>query len=165
MKHGTVQIIGLGDTIRALRQIDRDAAQQLNRDLKGIAGRVASEANAAGARVPSNMPLANDRREGYPQYGVERGKQRSGASFGFLVKGTNYNAALAEFAGSVTPRGFTPQGAALIRALNRKLGEPGRLGWAAFDRLRPALEADISAACAKAEGRCQAKHDRARDVR
>jgi hypothetical protein len=165
MTQPAVQIVGLGDTIRALRRIEPDAARQLDRELTGFAAVIAAEATATGARVPSNMPKALDRRAGLPEYMVAKSRRKLGATFGFGVVGMNYNAALAEFAGVTTPGGFTPQGAALIRNLDARFGEPGRIGWAAFDRRQAAMEAEIFAAVARAEGRTQRELDAASDRR
>jgi hypothetical protein len=148
-----------------MRSIEPATARELNAKLKGFAGSVAYAATRSGHNVPSNMPKGSERRSGYPEYGVRRGKMRSAAAFGFLVTGENYNAALAEFAGASGAYVKTTQGAALIRNLERRFGETGRLGWAAFDAMRPELEAAIQHAIDKAEGRTQREVDAANDRR
>ena len=162
---GYVEIRGLGDTIKALKKVDRKAAKELDRELTGMAAVIAAEATATGTRVPSNMPRALGSRAGLPEYAVGKGRRQLGASFSFGVLGLNYNAALGEFAGATTPGGFSSQGAALIRNLDARFGEPGRIGWAAFDARRDDMEAEMLAAVARAEGRIQREMDDADDRR
>lgn len=46
LSESTVQVVGLRETTRALKQVAPEAEKELRTDLKGIAGRVAREAEA-----------------------------------------------------------------------------------------------------------------------
>lgn len=151
-----VEVIGLKDTLAALKDLDKQAAKELQRDLRSMAGEIMAGAYALAGRAPSGIRDA--------KYGITIGRPRGvrNATYGVRVFARSRDAAIAEFAGK--PGIVTkPQGAALIRNLDAAIGAPGRMLWATWDAKKGELQPRMAARVAVAEAHTQRLIDQARD--
>jgi hypothetical protein len=143
-----LQIDGVTNTIRALRNLAPDLSRRLRASLRGAGNRIASFADASLARVsPDDAPGAYKTR-----MRIKHGE------FQVSVYAATKNAAIFEFAGKANPGGVTPQGAAMISWLNG-YASPGRFLWDAWDQMGGSVQAEMLADIQAAEAELQVRLD------
>jgi len=130
-----------------LSQFDPQLRRELNKRLRKAADVVRAEASAT-VRSRATTHSRSSRRTASSYRVQVRAK-------GIRVIGSTPGAAILEFAGKASGEGRTARGRTLIRTLNERYGQPGRVLWAAFDRHKEQVEADVREAVAWAEEQIQ----------
>lgn len=150
-----IQIVGVKETIAALRAFEPDLAKAMNKQIRQILTQVRSAAQAkysAGRwtiRVNQSKILGQISAAGGSVspagWGASPGGVRAGI-FEFL--GTNYS-------------GRRPQVLGAIASLNARYGTPGRFLWSAWDQVGKDVLSQIARVVAAAEQELQARLDAA----
>jgi len=140
-----IRVEGLDSTLAALRAFQPDVLKAMNERIRAALTRVMRRADSSG---PEQV------KGGYVIRSSSRGKRA-----GMRIVAQSRDAAIFEFAGT---RGLsrmggpiTPQGAAMVRWLDRDFGKPGRILWAAWDREEAATLREVKDAIHDAERQLQ----------
>ena len=149
-------VVGLNQTLSDLATFAPDLEKHLNKEIHDVMQMVADTAQRRISPHPSgmNMELAA---AGYKVRKIA--KRNTDYSVGYSAISITKPGAIAEFAGKVTPAGFTPQGKSLIEALDAEYGTPGRLLWGAWDDLKDWGMDRVKTAANEAEAEMQARLD------
>ncbi len=146
-----LQIDGVTNTVRALRNLAPDLSKCLRSQLRVAGNRIAMFADASLSSLPG---VHGDDVSG--AYKVRERTKRG--KFQVSVYAAKRDAAIFEFAGKVNAGGKTPQGAAMIRWLDGT-AKPGRFLWHAWDEIGGEVQAAMLADVRAAEAELQARLD------
>jgi len=124
------EVVGWREANRVLNDLDRSVRTEVYGGLEGTLKAAASEAAGRINRVSGASA---------------RGYRVSRSGRGVAIRNSARGAVISEFAGALHPQGVTPRGRTLISTLNARYGEPGRLAWAAVDRRRAQIDAQVQA--------------------
>lgn len=176
--YSKVQVTGMRETLRALRQLDPELRKQTVKEIRTVARGIATEAKGLLPKQPPMsgwqtqpstrgaykngqlqpmvrggrgwMPWANPQRLVKVDIGRQRGQARRNEWTVARIVSLSPAAQVFEFAGRGTPRNYSPTRDQFIRNLDR-YGQPGRSLWTAVDRNAPAAQRAIIAALRNAE--------------
>lgn len=153
------EITGLDQTLRIMRAVDKEIAQELNRNFKQ-AGQII--ADAARPKYPRRSGRS---RQGVRVYigggkrriggGVGNRNRRSVRMAGFRVVQTAKGGSILEFA--LQNRTGTKQAESLVENITRKYGRPGRFLWQAYDENKDAVDSAFEKSVRDAEAKLNAK--------
>ena len=149
-----VQITGLEETLRALKAFEPDVFKRTTKTIRVSLTKVKTVADFH-LRMAGHRSGAN--------YSVRM--RNSGRRTGGRVLAVSKDASIFEFAGSKgrskTGGPITPQGAAMVRWLERDFGKPGRFLWDSWDLQKVALDKELRATVADSEHELQQRLDAA----
>jgi hypothetical protein len=148
-----ITIVGIEDTIAALRALEPDVLKRMNKVIRADLTKVKTVAQTSFGMAASSWseptPQGN-----YAVRMVSRGEKMGGS-----VRAVSKWAAIFEFAGtkgkSRSGGPITPQGRAMVRWLGSGFGRPGRFLWDSWDMQKTALDANIRKTIADAEQELQ----------
>lgn len=155
MSNTNVQIIGVKQTITALRAFEPDLLKAMNKEIRESLKPVRDRAKG---KYPNGAWSIN-----INQKKILGSIAAASGGVGGLQKtwgesAPGIKAAIFEFAGS-TQEGRTPQAAGLIKALTARYGQPGRFLWSAWDELGSGVLSNIEGSVRRAERDLQASLD------
>ena len=147
-----VQVTGLRDTRKALKELEPETLKGLDREMRRILRTVTDSAKATAPRRTGEMA------KGYkPSLGKAN---RLKSSYGWNIVNKTRQGSILEFAGKAS-RGNTTQGRSLIESLDRSYGKPGRFLWSAWDRHKGEVMPSVERAVQDTERAIQQMMDQA----
>lgn len=151
-----VQIIGVKETVNALKAFEPDLLKRMNKEIRDSLGKVRDRAKGKYPGGSWSININNKKILGSIAASARGGLVAN--SWGKSAPGTK--AAIFEFVGS-RYSGNDPQVTGLISSLTRRYGQPGRFLWSAWDELGSGVLSDIEQAVRRAERDLQANLDAA----